>query len=282
MADVKPDKFSALWVSHSSMGDFLKCPRAYFLHNIYRTKANRKINIVNVHLSLGIAVHETLEGLLAYKAEDRFSKPLAETFEENWKKVSGKIGGFKSIEEEMDAKQKGKKMIERANAHRGPLAQLAVKLPAHANNMPPNFYLSEPENIILNGKIDWLEYISKDDSIRIIDFKTGKNEENPDSLQLPIYTLLLHELQKRKVSGAAYWYLLNDDEPKPVTLPDVEISRQRVLEVAMKVKAAKTAGKFDCPRGAQGCFACTPFEKIIRGEAEFVGIGGYNQELYLI
>src|SRR5579864_7394785 len=80
------DKYSAVWVSHSSMGDFIKCPRAYFLHNVYRNASGRKINIVNPHLSLGIAVHETLEGLLNYKAEERFAKPLMATFEENWKK----------------------------------------------------------------------------------------------------------------------------------------------------------------------------------------------------
>src|SRR6185295_15683720 len=99
-----PDKYSAVWVSHSSINDFLKCPRAYFLHNVYRNENGRKINIVNPHLSLGISVHETLEGLLNYKAEDRFKKPLLETFQENWKKVSGKIGGFKTPQEEADVK----------------------------------------------------------------------------------------------------------------------------------------------------------------------------------
>ena len=50
---------------------------------------------------------------------------------------------------------------------------------------------NEEENIILNGKIDWLEYVPEDDSIRVIDFKTGKNDEKEGSLQLPIYILLL-------------------------------------------------------------------------------------------
>src|ERR1035437_4279352 len=30
------DKFNAVWVSHSSIGDFLKCPRLYYLHNVYK------------------------------------------------------------------------------------------------------------------------------------------------------------------------------------------------------------------------------------------------------
>ena len=107
----KPDKYSAVWVSHSSINDFLKCPRAYFLHNMYRNPRGMKINIVNPHLSLGIAVHETLEGLLAYKAEERFRKPLLQTFEENWAKVSGKVGGFKTAQEEIEAKARAKRMI---------------------------------------------------------------------------------------------------------------------------------------------------------------------------
>ena len=143
------DKYNAVWVSHSSINDFIKCPRAYFLRNMYKNERNRKINLVSPALSLGISVHETLEGLLAFKAEERFLKPLQETFEENWKKVSGKIGGFKSQAEEDEAKERAKKMIDRVDAHRGPLTKLAVKLKEHANNMPPNFYLSEADNINL-------------------------------------------------------------------------------------------------------------------------------------
>ncbi len=283
MPEAIQNKYEALWVSHSSIGDFLKCPRAYFLHNIYRTPQNRKINIVNQYLSLGIAVHETLENLANYKVEERkdIINNLESAFEENWAKVSGKIGGFKNPAEEADAKERARQMVLRVQHNPGPLTNLTVKLPKHKNDMPPNFYLSEADNIILNGKIDWLEYVPGDDSLRLIDFKTGKNEENPDSLQLPIYVLLLNALQKRKVSGAAYWYLERDDNPKPVKLPDAESSYVKVLTIAKKIKKAKEAGTFECLRGAGGCFACKPFEKIIRGEAEFVGIGGYNQEMYL-
>lgn len=281
----KQDKYSAIWVSHSSINDFLRCPRSYFLHNMYKNERGRKINIVNVHLSMGIAVHETLEGLLAYKAEERFKKPLLQTFEENWEKVSGKAGGFKSMEEEMEAKERARRMIERVDAHRGPLEKLAVKLAPHANNMPPNIYLSEEHNIILNGKVDWLQYIPETDSIKVIDFKTGKNDEDVNSLQLPIYALLLNDptIQKRKVSGAAYWYINRNNEPTDVGLPDIKSAHKRVLEAALKVKQAREVGVFECPRGAGGCFNCRPFEKILKGEAELVNVDeGRKTELYMI
>ena len=277
------DKYSAIWVSHSSVGDFLKCPRAYFLHNMYRNVRGKKINLVNPHLSLGIAVHETLEGLLKYKAEDRLLKPLLETFEENWKLVSGKPGGFKTVEEEALTKERARLMIERVAKNPGPLIKKAVKLKEHANNMPPNFYLSEEHNIILSGKIDWLQYIPENDSVRVIDFKTGKNDENPDSLQLPIYALLLNALQKRKVSGAAYWYIDRNDEPTPVSLPEISVAQERVLALAIKVKSAREKGDFKCPRGEKGCFACAPFEKIIKGEAELVKVDESRRtEVYLV
>jgi ATP-dependent helicase/DNAse subunit B len=276
------DKYKAVWVSHSSIGDFLKCPRAYYLHNMYKSKDNRKIGIVNSAASSGLAIHETLEGLAEYNTEDRFKKSLLDTFEENWKKVSGKIGGFRTVEEESKEKERARNIIEQVIKNPGPLSRKTVKLKEREDGMLPNFFLSEEDNIILCGKIDWLEYIETDDSIRVIDFKTGNNKEEGDSLQLPIYILLLNALQKRKVSGIAYWYLNNGESPLNVTLPEVESSREKVLSIAKKIKEARTIGRFECHRGPQGCFSCQPYEKIIKGEAEFVGIGGYNQELYLI
>lgn len=223
------DPFSAVWVSHSSMGDFLKCPRAYYLHNLYKDpKTKRKINIVNPALALGVAVHEVVEGLGDYKAEERFKKPLVEHFAKVWKKVSGKWGGFKSEEEEVSHKSRAHAMLERVEKNPGPLLQKTVKIKEAEGGMPPNFYLSEEENIILCGKIDWLIWKPEDDSVHILDFKTGKHEENKDSLQLPIYQLLLKNLQKRKVTGASYWYLDRDDAPIEVDLPSVEESFEKV------------------------------------------------------
>jgi ATP-dependent helicase/DNAse subunit B len=252
------------------------------LHNVYKNAAGRKINITSPALSLGIAVHETLEGLSKYKTEERFVKSLEETFEEEWKKVSGRRGGFKNEQEESEAKERGRNMILRVAKNPGPLAKKTIKLKPSQNNMPPNFFLSEEDNIILNGKIDWLEYVDEDDSVRVIDFKTGKNEEKDGSLQLPIYLLLLNNLQKRKVSGAAYWYLDRDDGFMNVSLPEINFAKNKVLEIAKKIKDAREKKEFNCPHGADGCFACRPFEKILKGEAEFIGVGGYGQEMYMV
>ena len=283
MVEKPKDKYSAVWVSHSSMGDFIKCPRAYYLHNIYKNpKTGKKINIINPALALGQIVHEVVEGLGDFKAEERFKRPLLEVFDKAWEKVSGKHGGFVSKDEEGQVKARGRAMIERVEKHPGPLANKTVRIKPGTNSMPPNFYLSEEDNIILCGKIDWLEYIPEGDAVRLIDFKTGRHEESGDSLQLPIYHLLLKHCQERPLRGAAYWYLDRDDEPTPVELPDLETSRADVLAVAKKVKDARERREFECPRGKEGCFACRPFEKILRGEAEFIGTGEYNQDIYIV
>ena len=58
------DKYAALWVSHSSMTDFLNCPRSYFLRNIYRDKTTgKKISLISPALALVQVVHEVLESL---------------------------------------------------------------------------------------------------------------------------------------------------------------------------------------------------------------------------
>ena len=270
------DKYSAVWVSNSSISDFLNCPRLYYLRNVYKDpKTKHKVNIINPSLALGQTVHEVLESLSIIPTEDRFEKSLYQTYDEAWKKVSGKMGGFRNKDEEEEIKERGRKMLERVIANPGPILNKAIKISKDL----PNYYLSLEENIILCGKIDWLEYLP-DDTLHIIDFKTGKRDEKPNSLQLPIYFLLVENCQKRLVSKASYWYLDRDDEVTPMQLPDREEAFSKVFTVAKQVKTARLKGEFMCPK--DGCFACSPFEAVISGEAEFVGVGGYNQDLYIL
>jgi ATP-dependent helicase/DNAse subunit B len=271
------DKFKATWVSHSSIGDFLECPRLYYLRNVYKDpKTGRKVNIVNPYMSLGIAVHNVLEGLVEYSAEDRMNRSLTELFKEEWKKVSGKIGGFEDQQTEDLFYERGLKMIERAENNPKIFMEKTIKIKEDL----PWFWLDEEEEIILCGKIDWIRYVEETDSVEIIDFKTGKNKEADDSFQLPIYMLLMKNCQDRETTGAFYWYLETDDDLTSKELPDIEKAKKDILSVAKIIKKARQENNFICPHG--GCKACKPFEKILKGEAEYVGVGPYRQDLYLI
>lgn len=292
-----PDKYTAVWVSHSSMGDFIKCPRSYYLHNMYKDpRTGHKVSIVSPHMSLGIAVHEVLEGLADFPADTRMDRDLLALYEAEWKKVSGKKGGFVSDEEEAEFKIRGKVMLEKVMSDPRFLVNKCIKLPQ--DKMPCNFYLSEENNIILNGLVDWIEYLPETDSLHIVDFKTGKNEEKDGSLQLPIYLLLCDALhKKRKVTKASYWYL-ESDKMIEKELPNIDVARQEVLSTALMVKEARDIAKRDgvekafmCPQGAYdvvaktgGCNNCIPYEFIISGDkaVEFVGVGGFSQDMYVI
>lgn len=261
------DKFSALWVSHSSLSDFLKCPRAYYLKNVYKDpKTGHKIQVISPALALGQAVHEVLESLSVLPTDLRFQEPLPQKFERAWKKISGKNGGFLDPENEARFKSRGETMIARVVNNPGPLKEKAVKMKQEL----PYYWLSTEENIILCGKIDWLHYFPDTDSVHIIDFKTSTREESPDSLQLPIYHLLVHHCQKRPVMGASYWYLEFSDVTEAKELPALGEAHERVLKAAKRVQLARKLNKMECPTG--GCFACRPLEAVLKGEGEFVRV----------
>ncbi len=273
------DKYSATWVSHTSLSDYLKCPRAYYLKNVYKDKkTGHKIQIAGPSLSLGSAVHEVVESLSILPTNTRFETSPIMKFEHVWEKYSGKRGGFTSIDQEHHFKERGKKMINRVVDHPGPVAKKAVKI----NQELPYYWISEDENIILCGKIDWLEYLEESDSVHIIDFKTSKREEEEGSLQLPIYLLLATNCQTRKVVGASYWYLDLSDDLVKKELPLVSSAESEILRIARQVKLARKLEKFSCPNKEDGCMHCRDYEAIIKGEGELVGDNDNRQDIYFL
>ena len=272
-----PDKYTAVWVSHTSISDFLRCPRAYFLKHVYKDpKSRHKVKLMAPPLALGQAVHEVLESLSVVPKDKRFSESLMVKFERAWEKVKGKRGGFTDDETELKYKNRGGEMLRRVMNNPGPVVGLAVKIQKDL----PYFWLSEEDNIILCGKIDWLEYLPDKDSVHIIDFKTGKYEESADSLQLPIYHLLVHHCQKRTVDRASYWYLEHDDALTDKQLPNLDEAYARVLEIAREIKLARQLNRLKCPH--EGCSACRPMEAIMNHEAEFVGVDEYKYDVYIV
>lgn len=257
---------SKIWVSHTSISDFLKCPKAYYLKNIYKDpNTGNKVQIINPSLALGQAVHEVIESLSSIRTDKRFDIPLIKRFDTAWEKISGKKGGFRNIEEENNYKQRGEAMLDRVRTNPGIIKRPAVKI----NMDLPQFDLTE--DLILCGKIDWLEYIPETNSVNIIDFKTSKEaKEDTDSLQLPIYHLLVKNCQKYDVTGAYYWYLESDDTPTQRELPDYQQSFDKVLTIAKKIKLARQLESFECPNGKDGCWECNRYQKIVDGQGELV------------
>lgn len=271
------DKYTATWVSHTSISDFRKCPRSYFLKHVYKDPVNgHKIKIMMPPLALGQAVHEVIEGLSILPVAERFEISLVSLFEKSWQKVTGKKGGFFSKESEIKYRLRGEEMLRRVTQTPGPLKKQAVKIRMDL----PHFWLSEDEGIILCGKLDWLEYLPKSNGVHIIDFKTGKKDEDKDSLQLPIYLLLASNCQLRRVEKVSYWYIERNDDLTECELPDEKKAFKDVMEIARKIKISRSLNKFSCP--SSGCNNCRDLEKIVAGEGEFVGQDEYGADVYIL
>ena len=273
------DRYSAIWLSHSSITDFENCPRAYFLKHVYRDpKTGHKIRLVSAPLTLGQVVHETIEEISALPKEKRFDHPLMTRFDKIWQKFSGPRGGFVNSEIESRYQGRGRNMIARITEHPGPLKKLAVKI----NLDLPHFWLSEADNLMLCGKIDWLEYLPEEDAVGIIDFKTGKGTEEEDSLQLPIYQLIAQECQERSVKRASFWYLDRQNYPQELDLPDQKETRAKLIKVGKKIRLAHQMNRFLCPQGERGCSHCSSLEVIASGQGQLVGVDDFGYDLYFL
>lgn len=285
-----PDKYKAVWLSYSSLNDFLACPRLYYLKNVFKNpNTNHKISIASPYLTLGTTIHKVIEALKNIKTENRggeIQANLLENFKKEWQKYPLHKGGFKSETEEEDFFTRGENMLKKLVANPRELLNKIIPIKYfYDGNLVPNYYLSEEENLILCGNLDWLEYLEKTEALRIIDFKTGRNDEQPDSLQLPIYYLIITNLQKEKtkkytIAEIAYWYLdfankkessqhqefqiIKIDEEK---LAQIEKARVEIIELGKKIKAFRESGNYQCPNEkvtGEGCTHCREFELVYK------------------
>nr|MBP7119437.1 PD-(D/E)XK nuclease family protein [Candidatus Woesebacteria bacterium] len=147
----------------------------------------------------------------------------------------------------------------------------------------PHYWFNEAEGFILCGKIDWLTYKEETDSVHILDFKTGKREEDDDSLQLPIYHLLVKNTQNREVTGASYWYLQKSDVPLEKPLPETTRAADEIMSIARRMKLARQLAHFTCQSGnSEGCRHCAPLEAIKNGKGKKVGQSKMRQDIYIL
>lgn len=270
------DYYKTTWVSFSSISDFLKCRRAYYLKNIYKNpKTGRKVEVIKPPLALGSAIHNILEPLAKVDCMKRFETNLIETFDREFMKVQGRCGGFKDTEEYETYQQKGHKMLTNVINNKNILECPTYVLKEDLLSA----WLSKNNDIKICGKIDWINKDENTGSLSVIDFKTSKDEESND-LQLQIYALLMHILNRETVNNLYYWYLNINEHLTEANIPDVKESYRKVIDLAMEIKEARANGNFECKKG--GCFACKDYEKVITGEAVQVGIGNFNREIYSI
>lgn len=250
---------NAIFLSHTSLGDYLNCPRAYFLKNIYRDpKTGLRLQIASPHLSLGSVVHDVIKWFLEMKKQVTKDTLLAK-YENLWLKYQGKRGGFTLKEEEEAFKGRGREMLDKFYDTSKILGKMVPPM-----NFPKYFLDGET---VLFGNLDYVEELP-DGSLHIIDFKTGqKDEDNP--LQLHIYAILAESNLGKPVKKVSYWYLDRDSEPKEAVLDSLEKHLEYLKGKGQEMKKAIEEGKWVCKKSPDLCFDCQNYQAIIEGKGEF-------------
>ncbi|MDP3974115.1 MAG: PD-(D/E)XK nuclease family protein [Candidatus Daviesbacteria bacterium] len=258
-----------IYISYTSLRDFLKCPRSYYLKNIYKNKDDRRIQVASPYLSLGSTVHDSVKWFLE-TAEKPALDELIRKYRDLWPKFSGKRGGFSSREEEGNFGKRGLKMLENFYRNWQVLGKKAPEITFPKYNLL--------DNIVLIGNFDYIGE-RKDGSLHVVDFKTGANDED-DPTQLYIYSILAEVNFEKSVSAAGFWYLDREDQPRDIVLDPLEPKLDWLKEKAKELKKTIELGEWTCvkndapdvgssPKNGALCRDCKDYQAIIDGKGEF-------------
>jgi len=217
-----------IYLSYTSLKDFLKCPRSYYLKDLYKDpKNNYRLQVASPHLSLGSVVHDSVKWFLDEPEKPTLEQTI-EKFRNLWLKFRKKRGGFSSDEEEGNFGRRGLAMIENFVKNWQVLEKAAQGVTFPKYNLV--------DNVILIGNFDYIGQF-EDGSLHVIDFKTGANDEQ-DALQLYIYAILAESNLGKSVSEAGFWYLDRDGGPKDIVLDPLPAKLEWLAEKGKDVKKA--------------------------------------------
>lgn len=250
-----------IYISYTGLTDFLKCPRSYYLKNLYKdSRQGFKLQIISPHLTLGSTVHDALKWYLE-KPTPPSRKATIDQFRNYWRKYRLKRGGFTSIEEEASFGIRGMKMVNNFLDNAKNLEKSAPFITFPKYNLV--------ENIIMIGNFDFVgECI--DGTLHIVDFKTGAKDQE-GALQLYIYAILAEICFGKKVSKASFWYLDREDGPRNIVLDPIDGKLEWLKEKALELKAAIAKGTWVCVKEDQGfCRDCRDYQALVDGKGEFL------------
>jgi len=239
--------------SPSKLSMFSQCPKSYhfyYLDPIYSQMKNdlKKLpdNIWSFH-TLGKAVHNAITLFYHSPPEQRTKEQLKEHLKETWlseviwnkKPPLGKWGGFETLEKERESYRQALQMLDN-------FIELA-EIEPEIEYLPTNDFrrsIDDYKNLIttlnedfaISGKFD---LIVKDDGfLHILDFKTGKKEDN-DHFQLKFYKALAEEKFKKPVKKASFYFLRTCNKKEFDLQEETERIKEEILEKINQIKLTK-------------------------------------------
>lgn len=181
------------------------------------------------YLTMGAHVHNALKDFFELvPLEQRSAARLEELLRRRWKENRS---GFASVDDE---KKWGTKALNMLRLY---VSKNDVKVKPV---MLEDYYEAElTPDIKVLGRIDRVD--EEGDGLHVIDYKTGKaSEEQPDPLQLLLYSFIIQHRSRRPVRRASYLYLM---ENRWVTLEpnedDYLAMAERVEEEVQKIQTEK-------------------------------------------
>lgn len=266
MKDKKID-FSKIY-SPYRLKVFDQCPKQYhfsYLDPVYsKMKGELKKLPHNIWSfnTLGKAVHNAITLFYHLPPEERTEEDLKKHLKETWRSEVmgnknpplGKWGGFASLDEEREAY--GQALLMLKNFLKMALAEPEIEyLPTQDFSRSIEDYknLIKPlsEDFDISGKFDLI--IRNDDgSLHVIDFKTGKKEDD-DDFQLKFYKLLAEENFQKPV-GRASFYFLKTSNKKEFDLSQEKTEKIKNL-ILQKISQIKAVEKFN-PQPDKLCKFC--------------------------
>lgn len=246
--------FSKIY-SPSRIDCFYKCPKQYhfsFIDPVYsRMKNKLKKYPENIwpFNTLGKAVHNAITLFYHLPESQRTEENLKEQLKKTWESEAmwnkkpplGKWGGFESLEEERESYKEAilmlknfLKITEIAPSFKYlPTENLKKSIDDYINLITP---ISKDYDI--SGKFDLI--IQQGGALHIIDFKTGKNEEEASGFQLRFYKLLAEEKYKKPVKKTSFYFLRSGSiKESRSKKEDTEEIKKEILGKIKEIKSTK-------------------------------------------
>jgi DNA helicase II / ATP-dependent DNA helicase PcrA len=249
-----PPSPEPLKLSASAVDNYRKCPQQFLFGRVWSLKEGPQAT-----LTFGSVMHTTIKRFV-----DQLRKgvklpfdEVARIFETEWTSA-----GFEDDYQEGEYKKDG---IEQLRAFHATL----LENPPEILEQEKAFELPLENNVIINGRIDQLNSLGRDD-VEIIDYKTGKSRKEADArrdLQLSIYAIAAKEILELNPVRLVFHYLQNNQTQVTTrTAKQLDEAQKIVQEAAADIRA----GEFS-PKPGYACRTCA-YEPICPAHEEALSV----------
>lgn len=270
--------FSKIY-SYSKLDLFERCKMQYYFHYLDPIISPMKKQFLKPrdYKTKGHAVHGAITLFYHLPQKKRTLKRLKECLTKAWfseinpekEPPLGELGGFRSLRHERIIFAQSLKLLKNffeLDKPSPPIFYLPTKEIKDSYNDYEELIRSLNEKFFISGKFDRIDKL-EDGSLRIVDFKTGKNNE--DDFQLIFYKLLAEMNFQIPVKTVSFYYL---DKGKVIDLDTSKIKPDKIKNRILK-KIEKIEKEKDFPPQFSGlCTHCDfweicPARKIINPPA---------------